>query len=158
MGTRAIIHVCEDGISPLVSIYRQYDGYPSGLGMDIKHVLNDGDVSIVDGYSSGMAEPAFFNGMGCLAAWLIKKLKNGIGGVYIYHPGSRPLLCAYQYVLYPQDLKRECKHGRKILDLAIETHSLGVFSPTSEYFSRNQHLGTSLLKDYNPDDFKEEGE
>lgn len=31
MGTRSIIHV-KDGRKTIVTLYRQYDGYPSGMG------------------------------------------------------------------------------------------------------------------------------
>ena len=88
MGTRATVTVFEDN-KPLVTIYRQMDGYLTGLGQDIKDALNGGDVRIGNGYSTGDATPKAFNGMGCMAAYLIGKLKGSdIGSVYIQPAGE----------------------------------------------------------------------
>jgi hypothetical protein len=101
MGTRALIHVKDSGIKSrtLVTIYRQYDGYPSGLGVDIKTILNEGDVGIINGIGDHEA-PIYFNGMGCLAAWLIKWLKEEIGNVYIVTPSGKDMGEEYTYTLY----------------------------------------------------------
>lgn len=85
MGTRALIHIKDEG-KTLVTIYRQYDGYPTGLGRDI--ALRLPGSKIVNGISGDNQAPKQFNGMGCLAAWLIANLKCGIGGVYIYPADS----------------------------------------------------------------------
>ena len=81
MGTRALVHIKQDGVDSdtIVSLYRQFDGYPSGLGDDIKklNVFN-----IVNGYSLDQSE-GFANGMGCFAAQLLSFLKSGIGNVYV---------------------------------------------------------------------------
>ena len=88
MGTRSTIHILDDGLV-LGAFYRQYDGYPAGMGTDIKNILTDHgtvDPMIVNGYQFGDEVPETFNGMGCLGAYLISKLKDSIGNVYLHHP------------------------------------------------------------------------
>jgi hypothetical protein len=88
MGTRSIIHV-KDGRKTIVTLYRQYDGYPSGMGDDVKRILNDGKIDILNGYNGSSKIPAQFNGMGCLAAFLVGELKEQkIGNVYIMPTNS----------------------------------------------------------------------
>lgn len=88
MGTRSIVHV-KDGRKTIVTLYRQFDGYPSGMGDDIKRILNNGEVKILSGYKGSSEIPAHFNGMGCLAAFLIGELKEQkIGNVYIIPTNS----------------------------------------------------------------------
>ena len=79
MGTRALVKIKDRG-NVLSTVYRQNDGYPDGLGQEIKKILNGGKSRIINGIS-GQSSPAYFNGMGCLGAYLIGELKEGIGGV-----------------------------------------------------------------------------
>lgn len=104
MGTRSMTTVME-GESPLVRIYRQMDGYPSGHGLDIMSAMNGGNCTVVNGYQRGMENPTHFNGMGCLAAHLIHRLKgeSGIGGIYISSdndPECEDSWLEYHYVLW----------------------------------------------------------
>ena len=78
MGTRSTIAIYE-GAQHLVTIYQQYDGYPSGAGLQLAKFIKSG--KLVNGLSGGKG--LVFNGMGCLAAALIKELKDGPGGTYI---------------------------------------------------------------------------
>jgi len=94
MGTRSLTHIEERG-KILVTIYRQYDGYPDGLGDDIKKLF--AGYTIVNGYGGDTDKQA--NGMGCLAAQLIDGLKEGIGNVYIYPAGSSDCGEEYTYTL-----------------------------------------------------------
>lgn len=81
MGTRARVNVF-DGNQILVSIYRQMDGYPNGLGREVAEFC--AARTIVNGYSPAMTAKNHVNGMGCLAAQLIEHLKGGdIGSIYI---------------------------------------------------------------------------
>ena len=80
MGTRSLIRIMEDK-SCLVSIYQQYDGYPSEVGSKLKAFLKD--MIIVNGFSGDAKFGTHANGLGCLSAQLIKHLKEDIGGVYI---------------------------------------------------------------------------
>lgn len=117
MGTRSIVNVVgEYGQGPLVSIYSQFDGYPSGMGDNIKKILNHGNVTLLNGFN-GHSCPSHFNGMGCLAAYLVGELKDGkIGNVYLYPIGS---IQGYDYTLYPVEsaLHMKClAHGKVFFD------------------------------------------
>jgi len=92
--------VAEEGEGKiLVSIYKQFDGYPGGLGEELKDIA--GDLEIVNGFGVESEEQA--NGMGCLAAQIIKEMKEGIGGVYIIHPDSEDRGEEYCYNIYALD-------------------------------------------------------
>lgn len=98
MGTRALIHVYDnvlegEGHGPLLlTIYRQFDGYPEGLGRDIHEAV--GGLRI----TNGNAGAGTANGMGCLAAQLVTKLKgNCIGNVYIMPPGAKDVWEEFVY-------------------------------------------------------------
>ena len=99
MGTRSIIHV-KDGKKTIATIYRQYDGYPSGMGEDIKNALNNGEVEILNGYGGSSKIPSQFNGMGCLAAFLVGELKGGkIGNVYLMAANTKDVGEEFIYTL-----------------------------------------------------------
>ena len=105
MGTRALLHIKENGLKSktIATIYRQYDGYPSGLGMDIYNILNNGKATLLNGFGDHKA-PAYFNGMGCLAAYLIGELKERrIGNVYLYPPNSKIYNEEYVYTVFCKD-------------------------------------------------------
>lgn len=94
MGTRSITHLKEEG-KTLVTIYRQYDGYPSGMGLDLAEYLVD--ITVVNGFGSNMEIGTYANGMGCLAAQLIKHLKKDIGNIYLVEPKSGNMGEEYVY-------------------------------------------------------------
>ena len=99
MGTRTLVHI-KDGKKTIATIYRQYDGYPTGMGDDIKEILNNGFVRILNGYSLGHQVPSQFNGMGCLTAYLIGELKQKkIGNVYVYPANSKDVGEDYTYTI-----------------------------------------------------------
>lgn len=80
MGTRCLTFVY-DGDTPVINMYRQFDGYPSGHGFELAEFLEG--FKIVNGY--GEVKPKLANGMGCLAAQMIAHFKKSVGGFYI-HP------------------------------------------------------------------------
>ena len=95
MGTRSLTFVY-DGDVPVINIYRQYDGYPSGHGHELAQFLDS--KTLVNGYAKQNSAQA--NGMGCLAAQLIVQLKHGIGGIYIYPVTSTDCFQDYEYHVY----------------------------------------------------------
>lgn len=111
MGTRALIHIKDytHGAKgkTLVTLYRQMDGYPDGLGSELKEKL--ADCSIVNGYSGDQDAPKFFNGAGCLAAYLVGVLKNDngsdrtIGNIYIETPNASNMGEEYIYEVQVYD-------------------------------------------------------
>jgi hypothetical protein len=80
MGTRSLTFVY-DGKTPVVCMYRQFDGYPSGHGQELAEFLFDG--KLVNGIPLGSNEK-LFNGMGCLAAQMVAAFKESAGGFYLF--------------------------------------------------------------------------
>lgn len=99
MGTRARVNIIEDG-KPLVSIYRQFDGYPGGLGAEIAEFC--ANMRIINGIGNETAGTAA-NGMGCFAAQLIAKLKKEIGNVYIRDTSNESHGEEFSYDVYEKD-------------------------------------------------------
>ena len=95
MGTRCLTFVY-DGNVPVINIYRQFDGYPSGHGHELAQFLNS--KKLVNGYTDKNSAEA--NGMGCLAAQLIVQLKHGVGGIYIHPVTSTDCFQDYEYHVY----------------------------------------------------------
>ncbi len=95
MGTRSLTFVY-DGDVPVINIYRQYDGYPSGHGHELAQFLDS--KTLVNGFGEQNSVEA--NGMGCLAAQLIVQLKHGVGGIYIYPVASTDCFQDYEYHVY----------------------------------------------------------
>jgi len=103
MGTRSLTRVIETWNDEktsklkkqtLVCMYRQYDGYPSGMGSDLAEFLNSG--KIVNGISLAETERVF-NGMGCLAAQMVAHFKDGAGGYYLYPTNVGKVWQEYEY-------------------------------------------------------------
>lgn len=105
MGTRSLtdIIVVEDSENgktkkqTLLTMYRQMDGYPSGMGLDLARFLLSG--TLVNGFRLD-AEERQFNGAGCLAAQLVAELKTGTGGLYIVAPKERSSFVSYLYQVH----------------------------------------------------------
>jgi hypothetical protein len=95
MGTRSLTFVYE-GEMPIVNMYRQFDGYPTGHGQELADFLLSGE--LVNGYSE--KQSVQFNGMGCLAAQMIAYFKNTVGGFYIHSVDSTDCWQEYEYHVY----------------------------------------------------------
>jgi len=142
MGTRSLTHVKSDvwdedeTPKTLVTIYRQMDGYPSGLGEEMAEFLR-GRI-VVNGFGGGTPEKAS-NGMGCLAASLVGALKDGIGSVYLYPPDSKD--CGEEYVY---TISMDGARGAGTLNFKVEIVEGG-------YGKKRRNLVT--LFDGRPEDF-----
>ena len=105
MGTRSITVVFEDHErkNVLCTIYRQFDGYLSGHGQELKDILSG--KKIINGISGETTKDSY-NGMGCLSAHLIKMLKgDSIGGIYLYLKQDSFDYVDYVYEIYPSEQK-----------------------------------------------------
>ena len=80
MATRASIIMKEEG-KPMLAIYKHWDGYPSGLGEQLKTIINNG--KLVNGLSTKDKIGEVFNGVGCMFASIIAILKTQPGDVYV---------------------------------------------------------------------------
>ena len=97
MGTRSLTYVY-NGETPIVCMYRHFDGYPTGHGLELAEFLNRG--RLVNGLNI-RDKTIVFNGMGCLAAQMIAHFKQSPGGFYI-HPVDMNQDCwqEYEYHVY----------------------------------------------------------
>ena len=99
MGTRSLTFVYDEQNKPIINMYRQYDGYPTGHGAELADFLSVG--RLVNGLAqTETAEEFVFNGMGCLAASLIAQFKQSPGGFYIYSVDKTDCGQDYEYHIY----------------------------------------------------------
>ena len=102
MGTRSLTIVEEDRGVEICVLYRQFDGYPTGHGAELKTFLEG--IQIVNGL--GLAnEKRVANGMDCLAAQLSAHFKKEPGGFYLYPAGTRDCVEEYIYTVYQNNSK-----------------------------------------------------
>ena len=94
MGTHCLTIIHDDGV-PLISMYRQHDGYLTCHGLELATFLLD--MKIVNGL--GLERKRVANGAGCLAAQMIAQFKTTPGGFYIHPiPDSPEDLAEVDYV------------------------------------------------------------
>lgn len=78
MGTRSLITFVDED-EAILTIYRQYDGYLEGRGLELAEFLKD--IMVVNGYGADAKGGMHANGMGCLAAqWLASEKHNHFEG------------------------------------------------------------------------------
>ena len=98
MGTRSTTAIKDEDGKTLVTLYRQYDGYPTGHGQELADFLKAR--TLINGIG-GQTARTHANGMGCLAAQLVTHLKGDqIGNIYITNEGDSQ---EYNYTVYPKD-------------------------------------------------------
>ena len=112
MGTRSLTRVIprQEGLAynqghlhpekAVVNIYRQYDGYPNGHGLELAEFLKD--IKIVNGLGRDTTNQA--NGSGCLAAQIVKHFKEDVGHIYLELCEGEPEDYGeeYIYTLFPK--------------------------------------------------------
>jgi hypothetical protein len=99
MGTRSLTFVY-DGETPIINMYRQYDGYPTGHGAEIAEFL--APFHMVNGMQLDEKRKVA-NGMGCLAAQLVANFKESAGGFYLYPTSAVDCGQDYEYHIYQKD-------------------------------------------------------
>ena len=98
MGTRSLTTFKEDHTDKeIVVLYRQYDGYPEGHGIDLFRFLNK--MNMVNGMKP-QEKRKTSNGMSCLAAQMIAYFKDEPGGFYLYRADTRDIGEEYVYTIY----------------------------------------------------------
>lgn len=99
MGTRSLTFVySEHNNKPVINLYRQFDGYPSGHGAELAEFLN-GIAEVTNGISLGETRRTA-NGMGCLAAQMVAHFKSEVGGFYLHNPDETDCWQDYTYHVY----------------------------------------------------------
>jgi hypothetical protein len=113
MGTRSLTRVIprQEGLSfneghekgelAHVNMYRQFDGYPGGHGLELAEFLKD--FNIINGIGRDTKLGLHANGSGCLAAQMIKHFKEEVGNIYLYPADDDREWEEYIYTVYPKE-------------------------------------------------------
>lgn len=155
MGTRSLTRVIEvwnddnnkQKKEKLVTMYRQYDGYPSGHGQELADFLKAGKV--VNGL--GMPSPQkVFNGAGCLAAQMVSHFKgHSAGGFYIYSNSAKDVGEEYEYhVLVNFDTKQ----------ITLKCYEIGYIKKDGSYSNKRRLLFNGNAVDFEAFVVKQEQE
>lgn len=135
MGTRALTFVYSENDKPLVNLYRQYDGYPTGHGAELAEFLNG--FKVVNGI--GAEKTRIANGMGCLAAQVVAHFKDSVGGFYIHSVDSTDCGQDYEYHVYLGGVGKEIwvrvkDRGCNMFGLTLSDMDKCIFDgPVSEF-------------------------
>ena len=140
MGTRSLTRFLDSDMKPFVAIYQQFDGYPSGVGADIKKCL--GSKKMVNGYNDASKE---INGINSAVAMFIAQQASATetGGVYIYHPDDEDNFQEYNYDIYLVGADK---------DTSVWKSNQGMLA-LKVYRGRNPNtfIYVGLLDDFDPD-------
>lgn len=114
MGTRSLTFFYEEKEEkPSVCMYRQFDGYPSGHGLELAEFLTAH--KLCNGFGTEtMATHA--NGMGCLAAQAVAHFKTELGGIYLYAPDTKDAWQDYEYHVYSDKVIVKNAKRKEIFD------------------------------------------
>jgi hypothetical protein len=111
MGTKSLTYVYE-GETPIICMYRQFDGYPSAHGVELSEFLTQ--MQIGNGISGKPELFSFANGMGCLAAQMIVNFKKSPGGFYI-RPVDSNQDCWQEYEYHVYENKMVVKNPTEVI-------------------------------------------
>lgn len=110
MGTRSLTHINNGSGRPIVTIYRQFDGYYEGHGAELVEFLSG--FRLVNGLGARDKNVKIANGMHCLAAQIVAHLKDEPGNIYLYEPGTKDVGEEYvyhvQYMSYGLVVRGSC--------------------------------------------------
>jgi hypothetical protein len=103
---------------PIMCLYGQFDGYPSGHGANLADFL-DG-YQIVNGLD-GSTKGKVANGMGCLAAQMVGHFKDGPGLFYLHAPvPNQDCGQDYEYHVYENKVVILLHDGNKLFDGSLK--------------------------------------
>ena len=94
-----------------MTMYRQYDGYMEGHGLELAEFLNRG--RLVNGLG-GKDNGTVFNGMGCLAAQLVAHFKKEAGQFYLHSTDlNQDAGQEYEYHVFRDKVVVHCVYGNE---------------------------------------------
>lgn len=111
MGTRCLTHI-KEGDTTLVTVYRQFDGYPDGHGLELAEFLNTR--TLVNGLNPSKGTQ-LVNGAPDLAAQFVAVFKGAIadqrdgdiaGGIYIEPPGTEDVGEEFTYTVHVPSIQQ----------------------------------------------------
>ena len=138
MGTRSLTHVIatykdsnnKKSKTTLLTMYRQFDGYLSGMGADLVEFLKGSRV--VNGLGmDDINSKRVFNGAGCLAAQLVAHFKQGAGGFYIEPPNAKN--CGEEYT-YDIEVDYDTS------EVTLRCYEIGYMNKKNEYVNKKRIL------------------
>ena len=99
-------HLAKNVRKSYINMYRQFDGYIEGMGVDLAEFLLP--FTIVNGISLN-ENRKIANGSGCLAAQLVSHFKEEPGGIYLHPTEGKPGDCweEYIYTIFVSDSEKE---------------------------------------------------
>jgi hypothetical protein len=130
MGTRCLTEVLEQNGDVIITLYRQFDGYPTGHGKELKDFLEG--FHICNGIGIEQDKGKWANGMSCLAAQLVSYFKEGIGGFYLYKPGTRDVWEEYIYTI--------SENGNHTLNITVDDGDMILYSGPIEDFNPEKEV------------------
>ncbi len=110
----------------IVTMYRQYDGYPSGHGMELAEFLAGGE--LVNGI--GLNDKVVFNGMGCLSAQVVAHFKDGAGGIYLQRENKNS----------GEDYRYQVIGDFETKEITIKVLEVGYVNKKDEYVNKTRTL------------------
>jgi hypothetical protein len=120
----------------IVTLYRQMDGYPTGMGVDLAEFLASG--KMVNGIGFNETQ-LVFSGMGCLAAQVVAHFKDGAGGYYLHRGGTINCWEEYRYeVIYDDDTK----------ELLFKVIEIGYINDKGKYINKPKELFFGSPKEF----------
>lgn len=131
MGTRAVTKVVDEKGDLYVTLYRQFDGYPSGHGKELAEWLEGAEIG--NGIR-GNEPPGFFNGVEDLACRLVTFFRQDhrqIGGFYVIPPGSG---WYGEYIYTVIGVNPGFHDDRGDVTVKVDSYNKPLFSGTVEAF------------------------
>ena len=143
MGTRSLTTFIEtyqdengkEHKEKIVTMYRQYDGYPTGHGMELAEFLASG--KLVNGFGLD-TRTLQFNGMGCLSAQVVAHFKEGVGGFYLYRGGTTNCGEEYRYEVI----------GNSRDGITLVVKEVGYINKKLEYVNRTRTIFKGTPKEF----------
>ena len=90
-----------DKLTPIVSVYQYFDGYLSGVGVELAKWLIK--KSLINGMKMDQYNSKYANGVGCLAAQFIRDFKTSVGGLYVCPTSYNHKWIDYHYMIIIDD-------------------------------------------------------
>ena len=133
MSTNALTIITQDG-SPIMTLYRHWDGSPSGHGRELAEFLTGFQIT-----TSRVDQPGkWANGAGCLAAQLVAHFKKGCGDFYLLAT-TDPIEYEWSYVL---DIPFGWRGPAD--DLTLKVYAYGELSSSCSVGDFAEHLKEPL--------------
>jgi len=88
-------HLAKNVGKSYINMYRQYDGYIEGMGVDLASFLLP--FTVVNGIKMD-EERKVANGAGCLAAQMVAHFKEDAGSIYLNPTEGKPGDCWEEYI------------------------------------------------------------